>query len=423
VTVWKALENYSLYYNRYLLGKEELQAERENDVQILYASMESIFTQSHKYEDKYLMNILQSLVEVTYECLENNYSDEHRKIFAFERIEQIFKLNLFRIEKIWHDLLSSLLILTTSKVQYFRLASLSLINALIPIALHYLHTHKEALGPTMQEQDYESVILDPWNNLSASPFNEIRSELAVSVGKLVIDYGHIMTHGWRTILGVARRLQDLTSLQAIVETFLDKINPYILEAIEIIDEVERSLSDSNQKYLCLTLIWGIGDYAHRHNQPEVMRKIYALLLQPEEMFVLGTEARHSSFYILAELLVHNCNEKEQEFWAWIFERIEFFYGYSVDKCNEVRERVNFEEILKNLLANILKIYRKCFILLDSSSNEPFIKEKLENFFRLVNRYLNFRQSEIFQSTLKQVREILVIKGDLIIELDQYNAFI
>jgi len=30
--VWKALENYSIYYNRYLLGKEELQAERKSDV-------------------------------------------------------------------------------------------------------------------------------------------------------------------------------------------------------------------------------------------------------------------------------------------------------------------------------------------------------------------------------------------------------
>ncbi len=68
----------------------------------------------------------------------------------------------------------------------------------------------------MKEGDYEAVILDPWNNLSASPFPEIKSELAISVSKLVIDYGHIMTHGWRTILGVARRLQDLTSLQAIV---------------------------------------------------------------------------------------------------------------------------------------------------------------------------------------------------------------
>ena len=104
-------------------------------------------------------------------------------------------------------------------------------------------------------------------------------------------------------------MQDLASLQAIVETFMDKISFYILEVINIIDKVERSLTDSNQKYLCLTLIWTIGDYSHRHQLSHIQRKIYALLLQPEEMFVLGTEARHSSFYILAELLVHNCSEK------------------------------------------------------------------------------------------------------------------
>jgi hypothetical protein len=80
-------------------------------------------------------------VEVTYECLENTYAEETKKIFAFERIEQIFKLNLHRISKIWPPLISSLLILTTSKVQQFRLASLTLVNLLIPAAMHYLHTH------------------------------------------------------------------------------------------------------------------------------------------------------------------------------------------------------------------------------------------------------------------------------------------
>ena len=86
MTLWKAFENYALYYNRYKLGRENLQAERENDVQILYASMESLFTQSPQYDDEYLQTILQSLVEVTYECLENTYSEETKKIFAFERI-------------------------------------------------------------------------------------------------------------------------------------------------------------------------------------------------------------------------------------------------------------------------------------------------------------------------------------------------
>lgn len=51
VIVWRALENYSVYYNRYLLGKEELIKARESDVQILYKSMDSIFAESSHYSD------------------------------------------------------------------------------------------------------------------------------------------------------------------------------------------------------------------------------------------------------------------------------------------------------------------------------------------------------------------------------------
>ena len=72
-----------------------------------------------------------------------------------------------------------------------------------------------------------------------------------------------MSAGWSTLLGVVRKLNDLTALQAIVDTYLDKIEDQIEETIDAIDKVERSLSDPNQKYLCLTLIWAIGDHAFR----------------------------------------------------------------------------------------------------------------------------------------------------------------
>lgn len=103
--------------------------------------MESIFTQSPSYDDKYLETVLQSLVEVTYECLENKYAEETKKIFAFERIEQVFKLNLHRVSRTWPPLINSLLILTTSRVQQYRMASLALLNILVPTALHYLFVH------------------------------------------------------------------------------------------------------------------------------------------------------------------------------------------------------------------------------------------------------------------------------------------
>jgi hypothetical protein len=43
----------------------------------------------------------------------------------------------------------------------------------------------------------------------------------------------------------------------------------------------------NQKYLCLTLIWTIGDYCHKQENTEALRKIYAILLKPDEMFIVG----------------------------------------------------------------------------------------------------------------------------------------
>ena len=45
----------------------------------------------------------------------------------------------------WPNLMNSLLILTTSKVQQFRMASIALLNILIPTALHYLYKHEEAI--------------------------------------------------------------------------------------------------------------------------------------------------------------------------------------------------------------------------------------------------------------------------------------
>jgi hypothetical protein len=52
------------------------------------------------------------------------------------------------------------------------------------------------------------------------------------------------------------------------------------------------------------------------------------------MFILGMEARHSSFYIFAEIIVHNCSEKEEDFWRWIFEEITNYYTFAMKKCLE-----------------------------------------------------------------------------------------
>ena len=96
----------------------------------------------------------------------------------------------------------------------------------------------------------------------------------IAVNKLIIDYGHIMTNGWKCILEIVAKTNDLKSLQTIVETFLQKVNNNIMSVLLIVDNIERKLEDTNQKYLCLTMIWSIADYSSKIEQPEILRKIY-----------------------------------------------------------------------------------------------------------------------------------------------------
>ena len=57
----------------------------------------------------------------------------------------------------------------------------------------------------------------------------------MAVNKIIIDYGHILDNGWTSILEIVKKTKDIKSLQAIVETYLDKINDNIMQTINIID--------------------------------------------------------------------------------------------------------------------------------------------------------------------------------------------
>lgn len=139
------------------------------------------------------------------------------------------------------------------------------------------------------------------------------------------------------------------------------------------------------------MIWSIADYAKKYNQLDVLKKIYGILLVPEEMFNLGTEARQSSFYIFAEIVVHNCGEKEEEFWLWIFGEIKNFYTYGIRECIGAKDKNFGEEALKNLITNLIKIYKKFFKV---SSEWPSTCETpaklLADFYTFCSSVLQFR---------------------------------
>ncbi len=138
------------------------------------------------------MIIIDSLIQVTYECLENNFSEVDKKIFSFERIGQIYKLNLKRCCLIWPSLSSSLLCITTSKVSNFRSAALALLNKLIPMTLSHLSVHTEDLSGKFNKQNYQKLVFEPWMNLVRCNFPELKEQIAQSLNKILIDYGHTL---------------------------------------------------------------------------------------------------------------------------------------------------------------------------------------------------------------------------------------
>ena len=203
-------------------------------MQILYQSIDSIFTESVNYDDQFMMVVIDSLIQVTYECLENNFADSDKKIFSFERIGQIYKLNLNRCCMIWPSLSSSLLCITTSKVSNFRLSALALLNRLMPMTLAHLFAHPEDLSGKFTRQNYQKLVFEPWINLVRCNFPELKEQIAQSLNKILIDYGHMLEEGWLCILEIIKDVRDFKSIQVIIETFLDRLNPHLETLVDIV---------------------------------------------------------------------------------------------------------------------------------------------------------------------------------------------
>lgn len=93
------------------------------------------------------------------------------------------------------------------------------------------------------------------------------------------------------------------------------------------------------------------------------------------------------------------------------------------KCLERKDSTNCEEQLKNILTNLIKIYRRLFSVAKEFKNEQLVESELNNFYRLAADMLQFRQSEVYQMILKQTKEILSMKPVESLSRDEYWKFL
>lgn len=165
------------------------------------------------------------------------------------------------------------------------------------------------------------------------------------------------------MLEIIKEIGDFKSMQVVIDTFLERVDPYAEMVVEIVHQFKTTLIDPNQKYLCLTILWTIGDHSHKVKKLELLERIFGILLEPEYPFVFNPEARHSAFYIFTELLIQNCTEESYEFWERIFGKIQVHVKYVMEELQKAGDPKIVEEAGKNILLNLVKIYKKFFTLL------------------------------------------------------------
>lgn len=78
----------------------------------------------------------------------------------------------------------------------------------------------------------------------------------------------------------------------------------------------------------------------------------------------------------------------------------------MEKC---RGRKDCEEQLRNILTNLIKIYRRLFSVAKDFAGNELVLAEIDNFYALATDMLQFRQAEVYQMILKQTREILAMR--------------
>lgn len=77
-----------------------------------------------------------------------------------------------------------------------------------------------------------------------------------------------------------------------------------------------------------------------------------------------------------------------------------------------------EEAGKNILINLIKIYKKYFLVLDKNSNT--IDHQLELFFSFAISIIKLKSIDLYVLTLKQIKEILSIKAEQLLKLPKFK---
>lgn len=101
--------------------------------------------------------------------------------------------------------------------------------------------------------------------------------------------------------------------------------------------------------------------------------------------------------------------------------IETYLDYILIELNKVSDPKIVEEAGKNILINLIKIYKKYFFVLEKNANSK--DHQLEVFFSFAISIIKLKSIDLYVLTLKQVKEILSMRTEQLLNLPKFREFL
>lgn len=212
-------QNASIVYLKHRIVRNNTQEEmlKKNDVQILTNALDYLFENSRSYDNEHLLVLLMSLNQISYDTLENasktdspvkkeeTQSRIDKISFGISKMYDTIKINLFRINIYWDQVVANFLCLATSKNRNIRGISTQKLGECIVAAFAHLENFyskpdQEALQAAQftqtekwSQENYQQTLFQPWLDIIKCQCTESNEIVIDDIAKHFMNSGHLIS--------------------------------------------------------------------------------------------------------------------------------------------------------------------------------------------------------------------------------------
>ena len=241
----------------------------QNEITQICLTLTKLFEYSKELSDETLNDIVESLIQLSKECIEiqNLGKTNEPCLFAIIKLYETTISNMHRINLIWYLVTEHLIELCEHHNLKLREWCVESICLLIKYAFGYNKFDKSL----SEDHELKQMFLLPLQELSLIKFNDIRQkqlECTLTILRLMGQYIHYSWPLCLTIIGSIKKDQTevlirsaFQCLQLVVTDFLSMMNVnYLSLVISVVAKFGFQDQDLSISLTAIVLLWNISDY-------------------------------------------------------------------------------------------------------------------------------------------------------------------